>query len=76
MRGLTSLVEFLRKRLMLGSQYPSVEEEADAYIKELEEYLYFGEAPVVGPGAEFNDYQRGYQHAKALALKFLKGESA
>jgi hypothetical protein len=30
-----SLVDFLRKRLMLGSQCPSVEEEAERYINEL-----------------------------------------
>ena len=34
-RKTLSLKEFLRKRLMLGSQYPSVEEEAERYINEL-----------------------------------------
>jgi hypothetical protein len=37
--GNMSLKEFLRKRLMLGSQYPSVEEEAENYLRELEVIL-------------------------------------
>ena len=34
-----SLKEFLRKRLMLGSQCPSVEEEAENYLRELGECM-------------------------------------
>jgi len=74
-----SLKEFLRKRLMLGSQYPSVEEEAENYINELKDEL---QRIYLIPDSDRDTWSAdarklwfdGFNRARETMLKFLRGK--
>ncbi len=70
---MTSLVDFLRKRLMLGSQCPSLEEEADWYIHQLEEHM---DSVKMGQQERLGWWHMGYDTAVNEMLKFLKEPKA
>jgi hypothetical protein len=70
-----SLKEFLRKRLMLGSQYPSVEEEAENYLREIEEHMIAtrpSKTDLPCDYRSFDGFKDGYAVAVERMLKFLR----
>jgi len=71
---MTSLKHFLRKRLMLGSQYPSVEEEADRYIRELELHMMKAKPQSAASLGYASALYTGWDCARFEMLKFLKGQ--
>jgi uncharacterized protein (DUF2164 family) len=66
-----SLVEFLRKRLCLGSQEPPLEEEAEWYIKQLQEHMALkAHSSVKGP---LYYREQGWKDAVNEMLNSLRG---
>jgi len=77
---MTSLVYFLRKRLMLGSQCPSLEEEAEWYIKQFEKAVRDWPRGIINdpmPGvAERNKaFEDGFENCLRIAVAVLSGET-